>query len=127
VICSHFSPKVPCSRPSGTVPFEHRPFRGASRVEHSIPLEYQTLGDHSLLLSVVATSPLTGRRLFAEDLGVAIPQFADGHPLDRRDLFSDIQFHALLHDSGSRKPLTNVEDIEHCNSGKLKASRRDSR
>jgi len=39
---------------------------------------------------------VAGGRLLAEDLGVPRPQFLDGQPLQRGDLFADVQVHAVL-------------------------------
>ena len=41
---------------------------------------------------------IAGRCLFAKQIGVAISQLANRHPLDRSDLFSNIQFRAFLQD-----------------------------
>ena len=49
-------------------------------------------------------------RFFAEHFGVACPQFADGHPLQRDNLFRDVHTSPLI--LGSQKPLT-VVDTEH--------------
>jgi hypothetical protein len=63
---------------------------------------------------------VAGGRLFAEDLGVPLPQFSHGHPLQGGDLFSDVQVHAALLSPSSRKPSTSV-DAEHGFRRNLKA------